>query len=1043
LSAPLTPLDLASRALAWPASDEILTPRGAGPGVFADLAKAKIERSLARLPDATGVRVGVLAIDPAAKATEAPLAVVCVFHRPVSNATLYEAHRLAWNFCRSRLLITVEPHLLRAWSCYEPPDPSRAKEKPRSEIVSLDLDNPESTALQHEAARSLQWLELVTGRFFQTHAERFNRHNRADEMLLANLRAVRTALLDLRRPDHLDQDTCHDIFARVMFIQFLFDRQDSDGKSALNADVLNRLRSEGKLERRYDNFATLLRHHNDAYALFRWLNDRFQGDLFPADWQQEMTRVKPSHLSLLADFIQGDFNLSQDDAQGQFAFSNTQMSLWPLYSFDAIPLEFISSIYEEFVGHGPGIQYTPGHLVDFVLDRVLPWDGTDWNVRVLDPACGSGIFLVKAYQRLIHRWRLANHGKEPRAELLRGLLENNLMGIDRDPHAARVASFSLYLAMCDAIDPRHYWTQVRFPQLRGRRILAHDFFAEDVPDFCTGTARYDVIVGNPPWGKGTLTPEARKWVERAPRKQRWPIIATDIGPLFLAKSAALANHDGIVAMLQPAGTLLFNTRGPARRFRKRLFTELQVEEVTNLSALRFELFPNAIDPACVIVLRPKSPDGVPVLYCCPKTTQASGDGAHIVLEPGDVVEIDAHETAIDPIVWTALLWGGRRDLTFVRRLYRAPNLTSLRDDTKTHLDIREGVIRGNRERHESAIANRRMLEASVFPLGTFLMLDASGLPVNHDDRVDGAASNDFSAFRSPQLIIKQGWQKHLWRFQAALVRKGKRGVVCSQSYISVHVPRRNETVLARACLAYNSIVAVYFLLLASGRLASYRPEPLVEEFLRVPLPDRLATDLTHIHHYDTLDALVREAYGFKDAEWVLIEDLVRCTLADFKGDSSSPGRQPTARKGDAGEVEPQLAAYCAWFVRVLKAGFGPDKRICATIFYEDGAPLSVRLVAIHLDWPGHEPIKYEPITYTELENRLRILEAQPKRGDRPYFARFYSTVPSQTGEVPTVFLVKPDRQRYWLRSVAMRDADDVAADIIIAGAAHDRKKEWS
>ena len=40
------------------------------------------------------------------------------------------------------------------------------------------------------------------------------------------------------------------------------------------------------------------------------------------------------------------------------------------------------------------------HLVDFVLDQVLPWRGTDWNLKILDPACGSGVFLVKAFQRL-------------------------------------------------------------------------------------------------------------------------------------------------------------------------------------------------------------------------------------------------------------------------------------------------------------------------------------------------------------------------------------------------------------------------------------------------------------------------------------------------------------------------------------------------------------------------------------------------------------------------------------------------------------------
>ncbi len=164
------------------------------------------------------------------------------------------------------------------------------------------------------------------------------------------------------------------------------------------------------------------------------------------------------------------------------------MCLWPQYAFDVIPLEFISSIYETFVNERAsrdGIYYTPPHLVDFVLDRVLPWGGTDWDLKIMDPACGSGIFLVKSFQRLVHRWKLSNQDEQVRAETLRRLLERNIFGVDKDPHAVRVACFSLYLAMCDEIEPRYYWTQVKFPTMRQRRLVHSDFFCEDKEGFNT------------------------------------------------------------------------------------------------------------------------------------------------------------------------------------------------------------------------------------------------------------------------------------------------------------------------------------------------------------------------------------------------------------------------------------------------------------------------------------------------------------------------------------------------------------------------------
>jgi len=114
-------LDDACNQLGWPAPDAILAPTGAGPAVYADLARQKIQQSLQRFPGAQGVRVGVLMRDPTADATEEPVAVVCELQSSVSARTLEEAHRLAWNFCRSKIVVIVEPRLVRAWTCCEPP----------------------------------------------------------------------------------------------------------------------------------------------------------------------------------------------------------------------------------------------------------------------------------------------------------------------------------------------------------------------------------------------------------------------------------------------------------------------------------------------------------------------------------------------------------------------------------------------------------------------------------------------------------------------------------------------------------------------------------------------------------------------------------------------------------------------------------------------------------------------------------------------------------------------------------------------------------
>src|SRR5258708_29695231 len=130
------------------------------------------------------------------------------------------------------------------------------------------------------------------------------------------------------------------------------------------------LKGEGVLKNERSDIQSILGDYDEAYRFFRWLNTKFNGDLFPgkgsteqereAEWSEEMKKVEPKHLRTLADFVGGK-------VKGE------QRVFWRQYAFDVIPLEFISSIYEEFVT-APGAHYTPGFLVDSTLDEVLPWE---------------------------------------------------------------------------------------------------------------------------------------------------------------------------------------------------------------------------------------------------------------------------------------------------------------------------------------------------------------------------------------------------------------------------------------------------------------------------------------------------------------------------------------------------------------------------------------------------------------------------------------------------------------------------------------------
>jgi type I restriction-modification system DNA methylase subunit len=88
--------------------------------------------------------------------------------------------------------------------------------------------------------------------------------------------------------------------------------------------------------------------------------------------------------------------------------------------------------------------------------------------------------------------------------------------------------------------------------------------------------------------------------------------------------------------MQPAMPLLFNQSGPAKEFRHQLFSEFKVEEIVNLSALRFGLFRDAISPTCIITFRNLQPDGESIIYICPKPELTDEDNYRLVIEPQNI-----------------------------------------------------------------------------------------------------------------------------------------------------------------------------------------------------------------------------------------------------------------------------------------------------------------------------------------------------------------------------------------------------------------------
>lgn len=142
-----------------------------------------------------------------------------------------------------------------------------------------------------------------------------------------------------------------------------------------------------------------------------------------------------------------------------------------------------------------GAFYTPPALAGRLLDLAAE-QGVDWTAaRVLDPASGGGAFLLPAAQRI----EAALFGTDPAFVLSQ--IGSRLLGLELDPYAAWFGQAALELQLADLA------TLARRPVPIMVRVA--DTLEEEPNE------NFDLVVGNPPYGRVALTPEQRRRYQRS------------------------------------------------------------------------------------------------------------------------------------------------------------------------------------------------------------------------------------------------------------------------------------------------------------------------------------------------------------------------------------------------------------------------------------------------------------------------------------------------------------------------------------------------
>ena len=500
-----------------------------------------------------------------------------------SDEDIRDWHEAAWNISVAPLLWIITPMDVRLYDCYASP----GQPGPRASTVPPPLgrfvvDSEERLrALDSACGR----LATETGAFWSsTIGQKINRRRRVDRELLGEINALERHLVDLTPDDASSEDRvrardlAQRFIGRCIFTWYLLDR--GLAQPFLPDDLPADLSAM---------FAT----PESAFLLFDWLRETFNGDLFPMDDPgAEREHLTFEHLAYIRDFIEGRSLVPERKGQGRLF----------RFRFNAIPIDLISSIYQQFArssalkeAESQGLHYTPIELVHLTLDPVF--EGLPPSARVIDPACGSGAFLVEAFRRLV--WR-ATGGKSAPRGLVRNILYHQLYGIDVNRSALGIAAFSLYLAALELDEePIEDAADLKFDHLIDKTLFELDSIADRLPRRLTAQ-KFDVVVGNPPWtfvGKRGESHKRLKDEEETFRPRRSPDQA------FLRLASDLAGESGRIGMIMKA-TPFFSKDLHAVAARSALLKGLAPVALINLSYLRREaLFPDAAGPALLFFSR--------------------------------------------------------------------------------------------------------------------------------------------------------------------------------------------------------------------------------------------------------------------------------------------------------------------------------------------------------------------------------------------------------------------------------------------------------
>ncbi|MDM8528675.1 N-6 DNA methylase [Anaerolineales bacterium HSG24] len=575
-----------------------------------------------------------------------------------------QIHRGLWNLNYAPFLIIALPNQIKIYTGFDYAVQNTKNDK--SDEVGLlhplkKIDDVVLTKFNHES--------IDAGYIWHDYAEDINPKNRVDERLLANLDELGKVLIK----HGLSNIVAHALIGKYVYLRYLRD--------------CNVLDDEWLAEQGFHE-DEIFSHHATVSALKKLiiaLDAKINGTVFPIDFDDNSLEDK--HVAWVAiifsggKFINKVSNLSDEIVQLHLQFQ--------AYDFRYIPVETLSSIYEQFIQTDRkkiGAIYTPEVLADYLLAEIESVKSLEKGMTILDPACGSGIFLVLAYRRLIEKELAAQNRSKLSPAYLAEILEASIYGVERERDACYITEFSLILTLLHYAEPSALKNlNFKLPKLYGEQIFESDFF-DMKSEFWKLRVNFDWVVGNPPWisAKGKREKHARDWIKN--NQENYPVGDNSVAEAFSwLVTELLKENEGIVGLVMPANSL-FKIREPTKKYRQHFFRDHIVWRITNFANLRAILFDGRTGyPAATFIYQKYHDNNLKpdIFHYGPfivnQVSSVRKKPWVITVYENEIKELSPYKAENgDTVFWKVALWGSYLDEQTLRRIERLFP-TTLRD----------------------------------------------------------------------------------------------------------------------------------------------------------------------------------------------------------------------------------------------------------------------------------------------------------------------------------------------------------------------------